>query len=122
MVSSMMGNEGNAAVDGPGRHEHGPCLALDGIDHARTRAKTPQTTGICGRFHRTPARRVLPRGFRKKACHAIEELQADLDDRMRPCNEARTHQGRRCFGKTPVQTFLDGRPIARENQRIGEAA
>ena len=37
-------------------------------------------------------------------------------------NEARTHQGRWCFGKTPMQTFLDSRPLAREKQHIGEAA
>jgi hypothetical protein len=29
-------------------------------------------------------------------------------------NEIRTHQGRWCYGKTPVQTFLDSLPIARE--------
>jgi len=28
---------------------------------------------------------------------------------MRHYNEARTHQGRWCFGKTPMQTFLDSR-------------
>jgi hypothetical protein len=27
-----------------------------------------------------------------------------------------------CFGKTPKQTFLDSRPLAREKQQIGEAA
>ena len=34
-------------------------------------------------------------------------------------NEARPHQGRYCFGKTPMQTFLDARTIAQEKQ-IGE--
>jgi hypothetical protein len=53
---------------------------------------------------------------------AVEELQADLDERMRHYNEARTHQGRWCFGKTPMQTFLDSRTLAREKQQIGEAA
>jgi len=47
-------------------------------------------------------------GFRKEVYCAIEELQADLDEWMRHYNEARTHQGRWCFGKTPMQTFLDG--------------
>ncbi len=42
--------------------------------------------------------------------------------RVRHYNEARTHQGRWCFGKTPMQTFLDSRPLAREKQHIGEAA
>jgi hypothetical protein len=33
----------------------------------------------------------------------------------------RTHQGRFCYGKTPIQTFLDAAPAAREKQ-IGEPA
>lgn len=61
-------------------------------------------------------------GFRKKVYRTIEELQDDLDDWMKQYNEARTHQGRWCFGKTPMQTFLDSRPLAREKQQIGEAA
>jgi hypothetical protein len=41
---------------------------------------------------------------------------------MRHYNEARTHQGRWCFGKTPMQTFLDSRSLAREKQNISAAA
>ena len=33
--------------------------------------------------------------------------------------ELRTHQGRYCYGKTPIQTFLDAVPAAREKQ-IGD--
>jgi hypothetical protein len=29
-------------------------------------------------------------------------------------NEKRPHQGRRYFGKTPMQTFLDALPLAKE--------
>jgi hypothetical protein len=29
-------------------------------------------------------------------------------------NEARPHQGRWCFGKTPMQTFLDAMPMTKE--------
>ena len=29
-------------------------------------------------------------------------------------NEGRPHQGRWCFGKTPMQTFLDAKPLAKE--------
>ena len=60
--------------------------------------------------------------FRKKVYRTIEELQADLDEWMSYYNEARTHQGRWRFGKNPMQTFMDSRPIAREKQQIGEAA
>jgi hypothetical protein len=52
--------------------------------------------------------------FRKKLYHSLAELQADLDQWLRQYNEARTHQGRWCYGKTPMQTFLDTLPMARE--------
>ena len=39
---------------------------------------------------------------------------ADLDEWIRSYNEDRPHQGRWCFGKTPMQTFLDAIPLARE--------
>jgi len=38
---------------------------------------------------------------------SIDELQSDLDVWIHAYNEARPHQGRWCFGKTPMQTFLD---------------
>jgi hypothetical protein len=43
-----------------------------------------------------------------------EELQADLDAWLIEYNERRSHQGRWCFGKTPMQTFLDALPLAKE--------
>jgi hypothetical protein len=52
--------------------------------------------------------------FRKRIYETIGQLQADLDEWLRQYNEVRTHQGRWCYGKTPMQTFLDTLPIARE--------
>jgi hypothetical protein len=43
-----------------------------------------------------------------------EDLQTDLDAWLREYNEARPHQRRWCFGKTPMQTFLDALPMAKE--------
>ena len=49
---------------------------------------------------------------------SIDELQTDLDLWVRDFNEQRPHQGRWCFGKTPMQTLLDAMPIAKgENDR-----
>jgi hypothetical protein len=45
---------------------------------------------------------------------SIDELQVDLDLWVREYNVARPHQGRWCFGKTPMQTFLDAIPMAKE--------
>jgi hypothetical protein len=51
--------------------------------------------------------------FRKKVYRFINE-QADLDVWIHEYNEARPHQGRWCFGKTPMQTFLDAMPMTKE--------
>lgn len=44
----------------------------------------------------------------------IDELQNDLDGWVTAYNETRPHRGRCCYGKTPMQTFLDALPVARE--------
>jgi hypothetical protein len=58
-------------------------LAVDDIDHSGTKTKSPQTNGICERFHRTVLDEFYRIAFRKKIYHSIDELQADLDDRIR---------------------------------------
>lgn len=54
--------------------------------------------------------------FRKKLSRSLEELQADLEAWLREYNEVRPHQGRWCYGKTPMQAFLDSVPLAKEKQ------
>ena len=65
------------------------------------------------RWRSAAGQAVRPRG-RRKLHHSIEDLQADLDDWMRHYNTERTHQGRWCYGKTPMQTFVDMLPVAKE--------
>ena len=57
--------------------------------------------------------------FRKKIYAAIDDLQADLDLWMREFNETKPHQGKRRFGKAPLQTFLDASPIAKRKMPPG---
>ena len=52
--------------------------------------------------------------FRKKIYRTLEELQADLETWLQAYNEQRPHQGRWCYGKTPMQTFIDSVPLAKE--------
>jgi hypothetical protein len=52
--------------------------------------------------------------FRKKLYSGIAALQLDLDEWIRAYNEERPHQGRWCFGKTPMETFLDAQALAKE--------
>src|SRR6202023_1003859 len=95
-------------------HEYELYLAVEDIDHTRTKTKSPQTNGICERFHRTVLDEFYRIAFRKKIYRTIDELQADLDAWLVEYNEQRPHQGRWCFGKTPMQTFLDALPLAKE--------
>ena len=64
------------------------------IDHARTKTKSPQTNGICERFHRTVLDEFYRVAFRKKIYHTIDELQTDLDAWITEYNQHRPHQGR----------------------------
>jgi len=95
-------------------HEYELYLAVEDIDHTRTKTKSPQTNGICERFHRTVLDEFYRVAFRKKIYRTIDELQVDLDAWVAEYNERRPHQGRWCFGKTPMQTFLDALPLAKE--------
>jgi Integrase core domain len=87
---------------------------VENIDHTRTKTKSPQTNGIVERFHKTLLNEFYRVSFRRKIYRGLEELQADLDDWLREYNQSRSHQGRRCYGKTPLQTFVDSIALARE--------
>src|SRR6202007_3153114 len=95
-------------------HEYELYLAVEDVDHSRTKTKSPQNNGICERFHRTVLDEFFRVAFQKRIYRTIDELQADLDAWLLEYNEHRPHQGRWCFGKTPMQTFLDALPPAKE--------
>ena len=97
-------------------HEYELYLAIEDIDHSKIKAKSPQTNGICERFNRTVQNEFYAIAFRKKIYTSIEQLQADLDTWMNSYNTQRTHSGKYCFGKTPMQTFLEGMEVARRYQ------
>lgn len=88
-------------------------LAVENVDHSKTKARSPQTNGICERFHRTMKNEFYDIAFRKKLYHSLEELQADVDSWLQSYNQLRPHSGRFCYGKTPMQTFKDAAYIAR---------
>ena len=95
-------------------HEYQLYLTLEDIDHSKTKARSPQSNGICERFHKTVLNEFYRIAFRKKIYNTLDELQADLDTWIKYYNEERTHSGKHCFGKTPMQTFLDSMPLIRE--------
>jgi len=93
-------------------HEYALYLDLENIDHTRTKTKSPQTNGICERFHQTIQNEFYATAFRRKLYTSLEQLQADVDVWVDSYNRERTHSGKHCFGKTPLQTFLDSKPLA----------
>ena len=113
-LQRILTDRGTEYCGNPERHEYELYLAVEDIDHSRTKTKSPQTNGIVERFHRTVLNEFYRIAFRKKLYRSIDELQADLDVWLEAFNRERPHQGRWCFGKTPMQTFLDAKPMAKE--------
>ena len=95
-------------------HDYQLYLAINDIDHSKTKAKSPQTNGICERFHKTILQEFYQVTFRKKIYRNIEALQADLDQWLDKYNYERTHQGKMCCGRTPMETLAGGKNIWQE--------
>lgn len=107
-----------------GRHDEHPYqlyLAINDIDHTRTKVKSPQTNGICERFHRTILQEFYQVAFRKKLYITLDDIQKDLDAWLFEYNVQRSHQGKMCCGRTPMQTFDDGINVWRA-KAIGDQA
>jgi transposase InsO family protein len=121
-VDRILTDRGTEYCGAHDRHEYELYLAVEDIDHTRTKVRSPQTNGICERFHKTLLDEFYRVAFRKKVYDTPDALQADLDEWMVIYNEQRIHQGRWCFGKTPMQTFLDSWDWAREKQTLVKAA
>lgn len=96
------------------RHDYQLYLAVNDIDHTKTKVKSPQTNGICERFHKTILQEFYQVTLRKKVYGDLDSLQADLDAWLDKYNTQRTHQGKMCCGRTPIETLLDGKQIWQE--------
>jgi len=96
------------------QHDYQLYLALNDIEHTKTKARSPQTNGICERFHKTILQEFYQVTFRKKLYADINALQADLDEWLEFYNNERTHQGKMCCGRTPIATLEDGKQIWQE--------
>lgn len=94
-------------------HEYQLYLAIEDIDHSRTKARHPQTNGICERFHKTIQQEFYQTAFRKKIYSTLEQLQSDLDSWITHYNIERPHSGKMCCGRTPMQTFFESLDLAK---------
>ena len=95
-------------------HAYQLYLSVEGIEHTRTKVRSPQTNGICERFHKTLKNEFYDLAFRRKVYTSLEKLQKDADEYLDKYNNHRAHSGKYCYGKTPMQTFLDSINIAIE--------
>ncbi|MFN7611235.1 MAG: IS481 family transposase [bacterium] len=100
-----------------GREENHPYqlyLSLEEIEHTKTKVARPQTNGIAERFHRTILTEFYEKAFRTKLYEELDGLQKDVDEWLEYYNSERPHQGRYCYGKTPLQTFKEAKKLAQE--------
>lgn len=111
-LQRVLTDRGTEYCGRPENHAYQLYLAVEDIDHSRTKANSPQTNGICERFHRTMQDECYSILFRKKLYRSLDELQVDVDEWIRKYNMERPHSGRYCYGKTPWQTFLDSKHVA----------
>lgn len=100
-------------------HAYQLFLAVENIDHSRTKARSPQTNGICERFHKTMKNEFYDIAFRKRLYHSLEQLQQDVDEWLSHYNRYRPHSGRYCWGQTPMQTWQANQAMAQEKQLDG---
>jgi len=113
-ILRMLTDRGTEYCGKPDRHDYQLYLAINDIDHTKTKARSPKTNGICERFHKTILYEFYQVAFRKKIYVTLDELQKDLDDWLYHYNHERTHQGTMCCGRTPIDTLLDEKKIWRE--------
>lgn len=96
------------------QHDYQLFMTINDIEHTKTKIRHPQTNGICERFHKTILQEFYQVSLRKKVYETIEQLQNDLDEWIDYYNTERTHQGKMCCGRPPMETLIDGKSIWKE--------
>jgi transposase InsO family protein len=114
-IIRMLTDRGTEYCGKPETHDYQLYLALNDIEHTKTKVRHPQTNGICERFHKTILQEFYQVAFRRKLYLSLEELQTDLDVWLAYYNNERTHQGKMCCGRTPLQTLIAGKEAWNEN-------
>lgn len=85
----VLTDRGTEYCGNPEHHQFELYLAVEDVDHSRTKTKSPQTNGIVERLHKTMLDEFYRIAFRKKIYRSIDELQADLDEWVTSYNEQR---------------------------------
>jgi len=104
-VLRVLTDRGTEFCGSADKHPYELYLQLNDIEHTRTKARSPQTNGICERVHQTILNEFYKVAFRKKVYSGIDSLQGDLDEYMDKYNFERTHQGKRWVMSINVRNF-----------------
>jgi len=103
-VKAMLTDNGREFC-GKDTHPYEIYLALNDIEHRKTKVRKPQTNGFVERFNRTVLEEFFRTAFRTKLYESVTALQGDLDQWLLHYNTERPHQGYRNMGRRPVETI-----------------
>jgi transposase InsO family protein len=90
---------------GKDTHPYELYLALNDIEHRKTKVGHPQTNGFVERFNKTALDEFFRITFREKFYESVQSLQEDFDTWLLHYNTERPHRGYRNMGKRPVDTL-----------------
>jgi transposase InsO family protein len=90
---------------GTENHPYELYLDLNGIEHRRTRVRSPKTNGFVERFNGTVLEEFFRPALRERFYESVEALQADLDAWLVHYNRERPHLGYRNQGRRPWDTI-----------------
>ena len=96
-------------------HDYQLYLAINDIEHSKTKVKSPQTKGICERFHKTILQEFYQVTLRKNLYNDLPSLQKDLDEWLIYYHNNRTHQGLCAVGERRWQRYLMVRKYGERN-------
>lgn len=106
-VDAILTDNGREYCGLPDQHPYELLLAMEEIEHRKTKIRSPRTNGFVERMNRT----LLDECFRVQGRQTwyleIDEIQRDLDRFMRYYNLERSHQGYRLKGRTPAQALME---------------
>ena len=113
-VSAVLTDNGREFC-GKDTHPYELYLALNEIEHRRTKVRTPQTNGFVERLQRTVLEEFFIPALRTTFYETVAALQDDLDRWLLFYNTERPHQGYRNLGRRPIETVdLFLQPVSQE--------
>jgi transposase InsO family protein len=106
-VGAILTDNGREFCGIPEKHPFELLTAMEGIEHRKTKIRSPRTNGFVERMNRTLLDECFRVAGRTTWYENTDQIQADLDKFMEYYNLERTHQGYRLQGRTPAQALRE---------------